>query len=157
MRKGIVATMALMMSAHVIPAQSPLDSWENLRQLHAGQKIEVVDMKLRPVQGDFISYSETAVSLRVGRDEVSIPRAQVLSVKNRQRSHRGRNALLGLAVGTAGGLATGAIRGATYHEEGETGVFMLVFTPIGAAIGAGAGAALPVGPVTIYRASAVAR
>lgn len=157
MGRGIVGAVLLIMSARLIPAQSSLHSWENLRQLHIGQKIEVVDMKLKSVQGEFTGYSEDAVSLRVGRDEVSILRVAVLSVKNRQRSRRGRNALLGLAIGAAGGLAAGAIRGATYHEAGETGVFMLVYTPIGAGIGAAVGTALPAGQVTIYRASAVAR
>lgn len=114
-------------------------------------------MKLKSVQGDFIGYTGEAVSLRVGRDEVSIARAEVLSIKNRQRSRRGRNALLGLAIGAAGGLAAGAIRGATYHEQGETGVFMLVYTPIGAGTGAAVGAALPAREVTIYRASAAGK
>jgi hypothetical protein len=157
MMKGIVGAVLLVASVRMLSAQAPLDSWENLRQLRAGQKIEVVDMKLKSVQGEFIRYSDDGVSLSVGRDEVSIARAAVLSVKNRQASHRARNALLGLAIGAAGGLAAGAIRGATYHEAGETGVFMLVFTPIGAGIGAAAGAALPAGQVTIYRAGAVTR
>ena len=136
-------------------AQSSEASWDNLKQLRVGQKIEVVDMKLKSLQGDFTGYSDQEVRLRLGSDEVSVPRAQVLSVKDRERSHRRRNTLLGLAIGAAGGLAVGAIRGATYHEEGETPVFVLVWTPIGAGIGAGVGAALPAGGrVTVYRASA---
>ena len=132
-------------------AQTGTDSWDNLRRLRSGQRIEVVDMKLKPVQGAFASYSEEAISLLVGGDLVSVPRANVLSVKNRQGPRRARNAWLGLAIGAAGGLAMGWYRGATYHEEGETGVFMLVHTPIGAGIGAGVGAALPAGQVTVYR------
>jgi len=48
--------------------------------------------------------------------------------------------------------AQGGLAGASYHESGETGVFMLVWTPIGAGAGAGVGAVLPVGQVTVYRA-----
>ena len=119
--------------------------------MRTGRKIEVVDKKMKPVQGQFISYNEEAILLRVGQDQVSLPRAEVASVKDREGPSRARNAWLGMAIGAAGGLAIGAIRGKTYHEEGETGVFILVWTPIGAGIGAGVGAALPTGQKTIYR------
>ena len=65
--------------------------------------------------------------------------------------------LLRLAIGAASGLVVGAVAGATYHEEGETGVFVLVFTPIGAGVGAGVGAAMPAGEVTVYRAKSRSR
>ena len=45
----------------------------------------------------------------------------------------------GLPSAPPGGLAVGAVKGATYHEEGETPVFLLVYTPIGAAIGGASG------------------
>lgn len=147
-------TLGLLLSMtapHWILAQSAQDSWDNLKQVRVGRKIEVVDMKLKTVQGEFVACSEEAIILRVGRDQASIPRAAVFSVKDREGPRRARNAWLGLAIGAAGGAAIGAIRGATYHEEGETGVFMLVWTPIGAGIGAGVGAALPAGQKTIYR------
>ena len=155
--KSILAVLVLMTTPRLALAQSGEDSWDRLRQLHAGQKIEVVNMKLKSVTGNFTGYDDHAVLLRVDRDEVSIPRGDVLSIKNREISHRRRNVLLGLAIGAAGGLAIGAIKGATYHESGETGVFMAVCTPIGAGIGAGLGAALPAGAVTVYRARAKER
>ncbi len=149
-------TSVLLMLILIVPtgtrAQSSEGSWDNLRRLRIGQEIEVVDMKLKARQGAFRGYTEEAILLLRGRDEVGIPRADVLSVKYRGSSHRGRNALIGLAIGAASGLVAGAIAGATYHEEGETGVFILVFTPIGAGVGAGVGAVLPTGSATIYRA-----
>ncbi len=148
----------MLLANALLNAQQPSEgSWENLSQLRVGQRVEVVDMKLKSLQGAFIGYSGDAVSLRLDSNEVSIPREQVLSIKNRGSSHRARNVLIGLAIGAAGGLAVGAVRGATYHEEGETGVFVLVWTPIGAGVGAIAGAALPAGgQVTVYRAKAKA-
>jgi hypothetical protein len=125
-----------------------LDSWGDLAQLRPGQRIEIVDRKLASVTGEFAAYSDDSITLRDGR---TIARADVLSVKH--RSHRRRNVLLGLALGAGAGLAAGAIRGATYHEKGEGPVFMMVYTPIGAGIGAAAGAAVPAGGVTIYRAT----
>ena len=157
MTKASLSLMLLLISPARTPAQSSEDSWDNLRQLRSGQIIEVVDMNLKSRHGAFIGYSEEAISLRAGQDEVAIARADVLSVKNREGSHRGRNALLGLAIGAAGGLAVGAVAGATYHEEGETSVFVLVFTPIGAGIGAGLGAAMPAAKVTVYRAKSRSR
>lgn len=151
MRKQMLAASVILLVPFSLRAQSHEDSWDNLRQLRSGQKIEVVNMKLKSVEGRFAGFSDASISLRRGQDEVTIPRDEVFSVKNRETSHRGRNALLGLAIGAAGGLAAGAIKGATYHEEGETPVFVAVFTPIGAGIGAAVGAALPTGPVTIYR------
>ncbi len=144
----------LAIAPSIVFGQPAEDSWGNLSRLRAGQKIEVVDIKLKPVAGKFSAFSEAAISLLVGKDRISIPRANVLSVKNREGSHRARNILLGLAAGAAGGLAAGAIKGATYHEEGETPVFLMVATPIGAGIGAAAGAALPAWQVTVYRAKA---
>jgi len=141
----------LLVAPQLSLAQTATDSWDNLKRLRSGQRIEVVDMKLKPVQGAYAGYSEEAISVLVGGDLVSVPRANVFSVKNRQGPRRARNAWLGLAIGAAGGLAIGWAKGATYHEEGETGVFMLVYTPIGAGIGAGVGAALPAGQVTVYR------
>jgi len=147
-----ISLMAVLLVAPQLSlAQTATDSWDNLKRLRSGQRIEVVDMKLKPVQGAYASYSEEAISVLVGGDLVSVPRANVFSVKNRQGPRRARNAWLGLAIGAAGGLAIGWYKGATYHEEGETGVFMLVYTPVGAGIGAGVGAALPAGQVTIYR------
>jgi hypothetical protein len=139
---------------YAVLAQSAPEAWSNLGQLRVGRKIRIADMKLKSVEGKFAAFSEDAISLLTQRGQVSIPRANVFSVKNLERSHRARNTLLGLAIGAAGGAAAGAIKGATFHEAGETGVFMLVFTPIGAGIGAGVGAALPAGSATVYRAKA---
>jgi hypothetical protein len=146
-----VGLLVSLVGPPLILAQSALDSWDNLGQIRTGQKIEVVDTKMKPVQGNFVSYSEESILLRLGQDQMSMPRASVVSVKNREGPRRARNAWLGMAIGAAGGAVIGAIAGKTYHEEGETGVFMLVWTPIGAGIGAGVGAALPSRQVTIYR------
>lgn len=139
-------------------AQMPLESWENLRQLRSGEVIEVVDAKMKSHGGAFTAYTPEAISLRQNDRETTIPRADVASIKRRGESHRRRNVLLGLAIGAGSGLAAGAIRGKTYHEEGETTVFMAVWTPIGAGIGAVAGAVSPArSDVTVYRASTVKR
>jgi hypothetical protein len=139
-------------------AQSPQKSWDNLRQLRAGEGIEIVDAKMKSHRGNFTTYTQEGISLREDGREMTIPRAEVASVRRVGESHRRRHALLGLAIGTAGGFAVGLIRGKTYHEEGETQVFLAVWTPIGAGIGATAGAVMPAhNEVTVYRATALRR
>ena len=135
-------------------AQSTESSWSNLAGLRAGQKIEVVDMKLKAVTGNFSAFTGDAISLLAGKDQITISRADVLSVKNRGASHRKRNTLLGLAIGAAGGVAAGAILGARSSEDGEIPVFLIVTAPVGAGIGGAVGAVLPAGQVTVYRAKA---
>jgi len=146
-----ILTVALLNpAAHA--QQGAEESWDNLRQLRPGQRIVVADMKLKSHQGTFTGYSAEAISLRTDQQELAIPRANVLSVKNQEGSRRTRNTLIGLAVGAAAGLAVGAAKGANELESGETGLFALVGIPIGAGAGALVGAAMPNGKVTVYRA-----
>lgn len=142
----------------VASAESPWDSWENLRHLRTGERVEILDTNLKSHNGQFRTYTEAGISLREGGREITVPRAEVASVKRRGESHRRRNVLLGVAIGAAGGLAFGAIRGKTYHEAGETPVFISVWTPVGAGLGALVGASLPArSEVTVYRANGVRR
>lgn len=157
----ILFALALMQVAALCclrAAQPPQESWDNLAQLRAGEDIEVVDARMKSHRGRFLSYTGEGIALRDQGRDISVARTEVASVKRRGQARRGRNALIGLAVGAAAGLAIGAIAGKTYHEEGETPVFILVWTPIGAGAGAAVGAALPSGrAVTVYRAGSLGR
>ncbi len=53
MTKATLLLMILLIAPARTPAQSSEDSWDNLRQLRPGQRIEVVDMKLNSRQGSF--------------------------------------------------------------------------------------------------------
>src|SRR5687768_9900740 len=99
MNKHLISKTRLLLLAAVTSiafGQSAEDSWGNLSRLRVGQNIEIVDMKLKSVTGSFVAFSEEAISLLVGTARISIPQANVLSVKNRADSHRKRNILLGL-------------------------------------------------------------
>ncbi len=159
MLKSLILAL-LLSGAPFLPvsAQPPQQSWENLRQLDPGERIEVVDVKMKSIRGAFVACGKHEIALSRNGREMILPRAEVASVKRLGPSHRRRNVLLGLAIGAAGGLAGGAIQGKTYHEAGETTVFMAVWTPIGAGIGAAAGAVLPAKrEVTVYRATTLGR
>ena len=87
-------------------AQQVRDSWDNLKQLRAGQKIEVVETSMETLHGSFVSVSEEALTLRVGKSQESIERAKVVRGSVRDTSHRTRNMLLG--SGILGGIALAA-------------------------------------------------
>lgn len=136
--------------------QTAQDSWDNLKQLQPGQKIEVVDMNLKSFKGTFVDVSGEAVTLRVKNDKVSVERENVLRVGDREHSKRLRNALLGGAIGAGVGLAANelAARKAQPISEyrGEyRAIGAAILVPIGAGVGAGAGAGIP-SYQTIYRA-----
>jgi hypothetical protein len=131
-------------------AQSAKDSWDNLKQLHPGQKIEVVDTSMKSLRGLFVSVSEEAITLQVGKNPQSIERAKVVRVSVRDNSHRTRNMLLGSSI--LGGIALGAAAiplGATSNEGNSCPVCVAV---IAAGFGGGAALGAIPGSRTVYRA-----
>jgi hypothetical protein len=116
---------------------------------YGGQKIEVVDTKLKSLQGSFISYGQEMVSLRVGTNDISIPRTDVVRVTDRGQS-RLRNALLGLGLGAAGGAGIGAATAATLADRSEVQYGAGMGMIVGMAAGTALGASLP-SPKTLYR------
>lgn len=155
MRALILSTAALFLLPAIAGAQNPEQSWDNLQTLRHGEKIQVVDQRLKSQQGTFGGFSEEAITFRMKQDEVTIQRADVFRVSSRERGRtRGRNVLIGLAVGAGVGLGLGA---AMYASGGldisgaETAAFVSAPLSIGL-VGAGVGAMLPPGQPTIYRA-----
>ena len=90
--------------------------------------------------GTFIGFSEEAISLRVGNDEIGVRRENVLRVNNREKTHRGRNALIGAAIGGGAGLVIGAtvLAPLARNEGGSIGDAVAGL----GAVGAGGGAAM---------------
>jgi hypothetical protein len=100
---------AVLLSVILVPvlgmAQSSQSNWDSLKQLGPGEKIEVVARSVESLRGPFVSVSEEAITLRVGKSQESINRAQVVRVSIRDTLHRTRNMLIGVAVGVGAGLA----------------------------------------------------
>ena len=145
----LIAVSVVLLSA-VAQAQDPEQSWDNLRTLQAGQKIQVVDQNLKSQEGTFVSFSEGAISFRVNQGEVAVPRADVLRVTSLERSKRARNALIGLGVGAVVGGAIGfAVIGPGGSDFADE--ILGAAIALGAAGGAALGVAVP-SYQTIYRA-----
>ncbi len=126
------------------PGPDDESDWNNLQQLRAGDKVEIVDTNLKKLKGTFLSFSEEAISLRVGKEEVGVQRPNVFRVSSREHSKRLRNALIGVAIGGGIGVAVGAWLQS--RERMGTGPVML----LGIGIGAGLGASIP-SYETVYR------
>jgi hypothetical protein len=81
-----------------------------------------------------------------------LARPQIVRVSSKGKSHRGRNALIGLGIGAGGGLIAGVV---VDHESCANRTNCLdilgpnvgkeVLTPVGALIGAIVGAVIPTG------------
>ena len=132
-------------------AQTAKESWENLKQLRAGQKVEVVDAKMKTSNGKFISLTDEAITLREGKNDVTLPRAEVVRVSIGNTSHRMRNVLLGAGIG--GGIAIAATAVPLLASSNEGNGCAVCAAGIAAGFGGGAALGLIPGHKTIYRAT----
>jgi len=147
MRRLIVSVFLMLLVPLLLSAQDARESWDNLKQLVAGQKIEVVEMNLKKLTGTFVGFSEQEISVQSADGRMSVPRAEVFRV-GVVRS-RSRNIGIGAAIGLGAGVAIG-VAGLKSGEEAAQ--YSLLAIPFALGVGAGVGAAMPPGYRTIYRA-----
>jgi hypothetical protein len=153
MRWVLLVAVSLLPFARVAQAQDPEQSWENLRTLRVGERIQVVDQRLKSQNGTFLSVSDDAITFQLEQNEVAIQRVEVLRLSSREHLGRGKKTLIGLGIGAGIGAATGAIVGASVNDSWfGPGAYAGAFLVLGGAAGAGVGAFLPAGHPTIYRA-----
>lgn len=149
--RALVFVIAAGISTPAWTRETEKADWQSLNTLRSGEKIEVVDSSSRTQKGSFVGFSEESMSLMIDATHVDVPRFEVQRVTSLGRSRRGRNAIIGALIGAGAGVVAGIIAGQSYHEEGETGLFMLLTLPVGTAGGALIGACVPSHP-EIYRA-----
>ena len=78
--------------------QDSADSWGNLKQLKAGQKIEVVDTNLNKVKARFRAHTEDGMTIEVKhKKKMELARNQIVMVKVRPSWFK--QLLAGLVVG----------------------------------------------------------
>jgi hypothetical protein len=144
----LILATALSVSTQYARSQE-VDSWRGLEALESGRTIRVETAKKKQ-SGSFVRLSEHAITLHSGRaGEVTVPRSEVKRVFAQSESHRTRNTVIGLAVGTAIGAVLYATLGQWFRSEGaESSGFLGI--PIG--VGTAIGAALPARcMVLVYR------
>ena len=130
-------------------SQSSQHDWENLKELHPGQKIEVIDNGMKSFRGPFVSVSGEAITLQVGKNQESIERANVVRVSVRDTSHRTRNMLLG--AGILGGIAVAATAVPLMAGSNEGNSCPACAAAIAAGFGGGAALGAIPGSRTVYR------
>ena len=142
MRKGLFLICVLGLSC-VSWAQTNRASWANLTVLHAGQKIQIVDMNSKKHSGTFVSVSDTAISYQEAASEQTIQKQDIRSVKLMENKHRLRNTLIGGAVGAGAGAGIGAASWENHGFLGSKGVGAAVGAVIGLVGGVVVGVLLP--------------
>ena len=146
----------LLLLASLLPAGTAIaggkgvGSWEDLNQLRAGDKIEVIDQTLRSYRGALVSVSEAALSLKSKKDTFTVERANVLRVSRHDSGKRTGNMLLGAAVGAGAALAITVPIQVTNSNEGNSIAGIMAGATAGAA-GAGLAIGSTMGYRTIYR------
>ena len=150
MKKATRALAYLLLAPALTLAQAAKDSWDNLRQLKPGQRIEVVDKQMKTLKGEFVSFTDEAISLREASGEQSVERVNVVRVSVRDTSHRTRNMLLGAAIG--GGIAVAATVVPLVANSNEGNSCGVCVAAIAAGFGGGAALGALPGSRTVYRA-----
>jgi hypothetical protein len=159
MREAILVLVFLLLVPTFAMAQFAKDSWDCLKQLASGQQIRIVLNDAKSYSGRFQSVSNDGLIVCTGGGEQTFERQNVLRVSTRGNRHRGRNALIGLAVGASAGVIVGVASpelGQGKCAQGScinaTSAALAGF--VGAAVGTGLGAVLPTGGWhDVYRAA----
>jgi len=157
--KRVIETLVLLL---LVPgfgwARSSQNSWDNLKQLAPGQQIRIVLSDAKSYSGQFRSLMDAGIVVRLATGDQAFERQSVLRISTQGKSHRGRNTLIGLAVGTGAGIIVGVASpelGQGKCAQGSCLDAASVALPgvAGAAVGAGLGAAIPThGWHDVYRA-----
>ncbi len=116
MRKLLIGVCLLAVPC-VSWAQKKQASWENLKALRAGEKIEVVEMSLKMHKGTVVTVSEETLNFREGATNQIIKKENVMRMTQLEKSHRLRNALIFGAVGAGVGAGIGVGAGGGCHHS----------------------------------------
>ncbi|MCU1234064.1 MAG: hypothetical protein JWP63_2031 [Candidatus Solibacter sp.] len=120
-----------------------------MQALHKGDRIGVIQANQKRIDGRFESATEARITLQADR-EISIEKSDVVRVYQPARHGRVFGAVVGGAIGLAGGGILDGTLGQRLRNEGDSPA-KGVMTAVGAAVGAGIGAAVTGGYRTVYR------
>jgi hypothetical protein len=145
---------ALAATAAAQPAK-PIANWANLNQLVTGAEIRVTVADGKTLRGFMQRVTPESLAINATTSQETLSRQDVRRVALKRPGHRGRNTLIGLAIGTGAGLAVGA--GLDSQSRGPYDLFSnsgkVFLWPVGALVGTVIGVALPTGGWReVYRA-----
>jgi hypothetical protein len=150
----VVAVLAFLTAVllRAADARNGMADWDNLKKLAPGNAIQIVLNDAKSYRGQFRAVSDEAIMARVATGEQTFERRNVLRVSAKGQSHRGRNALIGAAIGAGlGGVAVGM--DCHYGRKGCGAAGVVTGVPFAAGLGAGFSAMIPTGGWhDVYRA-----
>jgi hypothetical protein len=139
----LAATLAATAAAQRV---KPVANWANLNQLVAGAEIRVTLANGKTLRGFMQFVTPESLAINATTSQETLSRKDIQRVALKRPGHRGRNTLIGLAIGTGAGLAAGAgVDSQANHSDWFPSAGKVVFTPLGAIIGTVVGVALPTG------------
>ncbi len=114
-------------------------SWDTLvATLRPGRSVVVVQHSRKQVEGKLLTLTGESITVQAAAEPITIQRDEVFRV--RVAGTRGKRSMIGLGLGAAAGVAFGANLGSRRH-----GLSAVAFGGMFGAIGAAAGAAIPIG------------
>jgi hypothetical protein len=139
----LAATLATTAAAQ---EAKPIANWANLNQLVTGAEIRVALANGKALSGFLQRVTPESLAINGTTSQETLSRQDMRRVALKRPGHRGRNMLIGLAIGTGAGLAVGA---GVDAKSGPGRMFpnlgKAVFSPLGAIVGTVIGVALPTG------------
>ena len=138
-------TACLLLFAFHISAQP--QAWNNVKTVAPGTEIRVAGPKPSPVVGTLASATDDSVVVTSRTGQETYARQQITRVSIKKSGHRARNTLIGLGVGAGAGLAVGVgtDQSCSPHCFLGNNLGKVIFTPLGAAVGALVGFVIPTG------------
>jgi hypothetical protein len=133
------ALMALLARPQLAFAQVTTDptigSWERLKAIPPGDKVEVDLRNGQTLKGKLISVSDTVLTIERGKGPTNVIRGDGLRVFRMTSKSAKRATLIGLGTGIGIGLAGTAIFANTGGRGGEADLYGLVAVVAGASAG----------------------
>ena len=149
------ALLAATLAATAAAQQAkPITNWANLNRLAPGAEIRLTLANGKTLRGFMQRVTPESLAINATTSQETLSRQDIRRVALKRPGHRGRNTLLGLAIGAGAGLAAGAgLDSQASINDWFRNAGKAVFTPLGAILGTVVGVALPTGGWrTVYRA-----
>ena len=145
---------AILAASAAAQQAQPIANWAKLNQLVTGTEIRVTLADGKTLRGFMQRVTPESLAINATTSQETLSRQDIRSVALKRPGHRGRNTLIGLAIGAGAGLAAGAVA----DSKAGPGIWLPnggkeVLSPLGALIGTVVGVALPTGGWrAVYRA-----
>ncbi len=148
------AFLAVTLAATAFAQQTKSNgNWANVNQIGTGAEIRVTLANGKTLSGIMQRVTPDSLAINATNSQETLSRQDIRRVTLKRPGHRGRNALIGLAIGAGTGLGLGAGLDANAPScRSFKALDRVVFAPMGALVGTVVGVMLAGGSRDVYRA-----